>query len=132
MHILIVEDKVGIVQFLKQGSEEEGFEVTTTFDGIQGFAVVQSMSFDFVLLDWMLPKMSGLDLCKAIRIKDIVQETVEGLKAATNNYIKKPFSFEELIERIKVHFRKEKYEDIYKLGTILIDLAKHTVTVSKK
>jgi DNA-binding response OmpR family regulator len=144
MHILIVEDEVGIVQFLKQGLEEEGYEITTAFDGLQGFEVVQNTSFDLVLLDWMLPKMSGLDLCKAIRIKDIntpiifltakdtIQETIEGLKAGANDYIKKPFSFEELIERIKVHFRKEKDGDILKLGTILIDLAKHTVTVSQK
>ncbi|MFT5244995.1 MAG: DNA-binding response OmpR family regulator [Psychroserpens sp.] len=144
MHILIVEDEVGIVQFLKQGLEEEGYEITTAFDGLQGFEVVQNTSFDLVLLDWMLPKMSGLDLCKAIRIKDIntpiifltakdtIQETIEGLKAGANDYIKKPFSFEELIERIKVHFRKEKDGDILKLGSILIDLAKHRVTVSQK
>ncbi|MFT5254253.1 MAG: DNA-binding response OmpR family regulator [Flavobacteriales bacterium] len=144
MHILIVEDEVGIVQFLKQGLEEEGYEITTAFDGLQGFEVVQNTSFDLVLLDWMLPKMSGLDLCKAIRIKDIntpiifltakdtIQETIEGLKAGANDYIKKPFSFEELIERIKVHFRKEKDGDILKLGSILIDLAKHKVTVSQK
>jgi DNA-binding response OmpR family regulator len=144
MHILIVEDEVGIVQFLKQGLEEEGYEITTAFDGLQGFEVVQNTSFDLVLLDWMLPKMSGLDLCKAIRIKDIntpiifltakdtIQETIEGLKAGANDYIKKPFSFEELIERIKVHFRKEKDGDILKLGTILVDLAKHTVTVDQK
>jgi DNA-binding response OmpR family regulator len=144
MHILIVEDEVGIVQFLKQGLEEEGYEITTAFDGLQGFEVVQNTSFDLVLLDWMLPKMSGLDLCKAIRIKDIntpiifltakdtIQETIEGLKAGGNDYIKKPFSFEELIERIKVHFRKEKDGDILKLGTILVDLAKHAVTVDQK
>jgi DNA-binding response OmpR family regulator len=144
MHILIVEDEVGIVQFLKQGLEEEGYEITTAFDGLQGFEVIQNTSFDLVILDWMLPKMSGLDLCKAIRIKyintpiifltakDTIQETIEGLKAGANDYIKKPFSFEELIERIKVHFRKEKDGDILKLGTILIDLAKHTVTVNVK
>jgi DNA-binding response OmpR family regulator len=144
MHILIVEDEVGIVQFLKQGLEEEGYEITTAFDGLQGFEVVQNTSFDLVLLDWMLPKMSGLDLCKAIRIKDIntpiifltakdtIQETIEGLKAGANDYIKKPFSFEELIERIKVHFRKEKDGDILKLGTIIVDLAKHMVTVDQK
>jgi DNA-binding response OmpR family regulator len=50
--------------------EEEGYEVTTAFDGIQSFEVVQTATFDLVLLDWMIPKMSGLDFCKAIRIKD--------------------------------------------------------------
>ncbi len=91
----------------------------------------------------MLPKMSGLDLCKAIRIKDskvpilfltakdTVQETLEGLKAGANDYIKKPFSFEELVERIKIHFRNQILEDILTLGTIAINKTKHYVTVDK-
>jgi DNA-binding response OmpR family regulator len=143
MHILIVEDEVGIVQFLKQGLEEEGYKITTAFDGLQGFELVQDNSFDLILLDWMLPKMTGLDLCKAIRIKDTstpivfltakdtIQETIEGLKAGANDYIKKPFSFEELVERIKIHFRNQKEADILSLGTIIIDLAKHTVSVNE-
>lgn len=143
MHILIVEDEAGIVQFLKQGLEEEGYEVTAAFDGLQGFELVQNNSFDLILLDWMMPKMSGLDLCKAIRIKDsstpiifltakdTIQETIEGLKGGANDYIKKPFSFEELVERIKIHFRNQKEADILTLGTIVIDLAKHTVSVNE-
>ena len=87
----------------------------------------------------MLPKINGLDLCKAIRIKnaatpiifltakDTVQETVEGLKAGANDYIKKPFSFEELVERIKVHFRYQKGSEILTLGAIKIDLSKYIV-----
>lgn len=143
MHILIVEDEVGIVQFLKQGLEEEGYEITAAFDGLQGFELVQNNSFDLILLDWMMPKMSGLDLCKAIRIKDsdtpiifltakdTIQETIEGLKGGANDYIKKPFSFEELVERIKIHFRKQKEADILIIGAIVIDLAKHTVSVNE-
>ncbi|EIA07586.1 response regulator transcription factor [Flavobacterium frigoris] len=143
MHILIVEDEVGIVQFLRQGLEEEGYEVTTALDGLKGFELVQKNNFDLILLDWMLPKMSGLDLCKAIRIKDInipiifltakdtIQETIEGLKAGANDYIKKPFSFEELVERIKIHFRAQKEVEILSLGAIVIDLARHTVLVNK-
>lgn len=143
MHILIVEDEAGIVQFLTQGLEEEGYEITAAFDGLQGFELIQKNSFDLILLDWMLPKMSGLDLCKAIRIndnstpiifltaKDTIQETIEGLKAGANDYIKKPFSFEELVERIKIHFRTRKDAETLSLGTILIDLAKHTVSVNE-
>jgi DNA-binding response OmpR family regulator len=143
MHILIVEDEVGIVQFLKQGLEEEGYEITAAFDGLQGFELVQNNSFDLILLDWMMPKMSGLDLCMAIRIKDsdtpiifltakdTIQETIEGLKGGANDYIKKPFSFEELVERIKIHFRKQKEADILIIGAIVIDLAKHTVSVNE-
>ncbi|MRX39974.1 response regulator [Flavobacterium sp. LC2016-23] len=139
MHILIVEDELGIVQFLQQGLQEEGYKVTTASDGSKGFELTQSQQFDLILLDWMLPKINGLDLCKAIRIKDqatpiifltakdTVQETIEGLKAGANDYIKKPFSFEELIERIKIHFRKEKVNEILSLGTIKIDLSKYIV-----
>ena len=105
MHILIVEDELGIIQFLKQGLEEEGYLVTTAEDGLKGFELSQKKHFDLILLDWMLPKITGIDLCRAIRIKDkttpiifltakdTVQETIEGLKAGANDYIKKPFSF---------------------------------------
>ncbi|WP_347053434.1 response regulator transcription factor [Flavobacterium olei] len=139
MHILIVEDELGIVQFLKQGLEEEGYKITTASDGSKGFELIQEHKFDLILLDWMIPKINGLDLCKAIRIKDqitpiifltakdTVQETIEGLKAGANDYIKKPFSFEELVERIKVHFRNKKQTEILTLGNITMNLSKHVV-----
>jgi DNA-binding response OmpR family regulator len=139
MHILIVEDEVGIVQFLKQGLQEEGYQITTAADGSKGFELVQEQKFDLILLDWMLPKINGLDLCKAIRVKDqttpiifltakdTVQETIQGLKAGANDYIKKPFSFEELVERIKVHFRSKKQTETLTLGNITMDLSRHIV-----
>ncbi|PKH68325.1 DNA-binding response regulator [Flavobacterium sp. ALD4] len=143
MHILIVEDEVGIVQFLQQGLEEEGYQITSAFDGLQGFELIQKHHFDLILLDWMLPKMTGLDLCKAIRkidvdtpilfltARDTVRETIEGIKAGANDYIKKPFSFEELIERIKIHFRNQNELTILTLGAIQIDIAKHSVLSNK-
>jgi DNA-binding response OmpR family regulator len=143
MHILIVEDEIGIVQFLQQGLEEEEYVVTTATDGLQGFAQIQNNSFDLILLDWMLPKMTGLELCKAIRLKDsavpilfltakdTVQETIAGLKAGANDYIKKPFSFEELVERIKIHFRTAISAETLSLGHITIDLKQHLVLVKK-
>ena len=139
MHILIVEDELGIVQFLKQGLEEEGYQITTASDGLIGFELTQNQQFDLILLDWMLPKITGIDLCKAIRIKDkttpiifltardTIHETIEGLKAGANDYIKKPFSFEELVERIKIHFRSKNETELLMLGTIKIDLLKHVV-----
>lgn len=139
MHILIVEDELGIVQFLKQGLEEEGYQITTASDGLIGFELTQNQQFDLILLDWMLPKITGIDLCKAIRIKDkttpiifltardTIHETIEGLKAGANDYIKKPFSFEELVERIKIHFRIKNETELLMLGTIKIDLLKHVV-----
>ena len=143
MHLLIVEDEAGIVQFLQQGLEEEGYTITTAFDGLKGFELSQKENFDLILLDWMLPKMTGVELCKAIRLKnsktpilfltakDTVQETIEGLKAGANDYIKKPFNFDELVERIKIHFRNQKEDEILTLGTIEIDIAQHQVLVNK-
>jgi DNA-binding response OmpR family regulator len=89
----------------------------------------------------MLPKLSGLEVCKAIRTqnsdvpiifltaKDTIQETIEGLKAGANDYIKKPFSFEELLERIKIHFRTKDEVKILTLGTITLDKSKFQVFV---
>jgi DNA-binding response OmpR family regulator len=143
MHILIIEDEVGIVQFLQQGLEEEGYQITSAVDGLKGFELIQKENFDLILLDWMLPKMTGIELCKAIRLKntstpiifltakDTVQETIEGLKAGANDYIKKPFSFDELLERIKIHFRNQTEPEILTLGTIEINLAKHHVIVNE-
>ena len=139
MKILIVEDEAGIVQFLKQGLEEEGYEISTALDGLLGFELFKKESFDLILLDWMLPKMNGLELCKAIRIKDktipiifltakdTIQETIEGLKAGANDYIKKPFSFDELLERIKIHFRNQEDVEILTLGLIEVNVTSHIV-----
>ena len=139
MHILIVEDEKGIVDFLKQGLEEEGYTVLVAYDGEAGLALALEQKVNVILLDWMLPKMNGIDICKAIRkaniqtpilfltARDTVQETIEGLKAGANDYIKKPFSFDELIERIKIHFRNTASNDILVLGNISIDPSKHQV-----
>ncbi|HLO73381.1 MAG TPA: response regulator transcription factor [Flavobacterium sp.] len=140
MHILIVEDEKGIVDFLKQGLEEEGFTISTAADGKDGLEKALSLPVDLILLDWMMPKMNGLEVCKAVRIqksipiifltaKDTVQETIEGLKAGANDYIKKPFSFEELLERIKIHFRTKDEAKILSLGNITLDKNKFQVFV---
>ncbi|HSN48404.1 MAG TPA: response regulator transcription factor [Flavobacterium sp.] len=143
MKILIVEDEAGIVQFLQQGLEEEGYEITTASDGLIAVELTQKEKFDLILLDWMLPKMDGLQVCKSIRIKDkitpiifltakdTVQETIEGIKAGANDYIKKPFSFDELLERIKIHFRNQTEPEILQLGAIEIHIAKHLVVVDE-
>ncbi len=67
MHILIVEDEKGIVDFLKQGLEEENYTVSTAFDGAEGLKKALELPVDLVLLDWMLPKMPGIEVCKNIR-----------------------------------------------------------------
>lgn len=144
MKILIVEDEVGIANFLKQGLEEEGYEVLIAHDGKTGYDLALSQKLNLILLDWMLPQMTGIDVCQSIRktdlktpiifltAKDTVQETIEGLKAGANDYIKKPFSFDELLERIKIHFRNENTDTILTLGNIKINISKHQVTIESQ
>ena len=143
-HLLIIEDEEGILQFLKQGLEEENYQISSATNGLDGLTLFQNEKFDLVLLDWMLPEMTGLEVCKKIRetnsktpiifltAKDTVQETVEGLKTGANDYIKKPFSFDELVERIKVQLRDKTDQEILTLGPIEINLQKHAVTVNKR
>lgn len=141
MKILIVEDEIGIANFLQQGLEEEGYTVLVANDGKTGLELALSQKANIILLDWILPKMNGIEVCKLIRktdtttpiifltAKDTVQETIEGLKAGANDYIKKPFSFDELVERIKIHFRNQSEPEVLKLGPIEIQLTKHLVEV---
>ena len=142
MHILIVEDEKGIVDFLKQGLEEEGFVISYATNGKEGLELAISLPIDLVLLDWMLPKMTGIEVCKGIRLhknipiifltaKDTVQETIVGLKAGANDYIKTPFSFVELLERIKIHFRNTVSQKLLTLGNITLDKNKFQVFVNE-
>lgn len=142
MKILIVEDEQGIANFLQQGLEEEGYEVLVANDGKRGFEISQNHKVDLILLDWILPKMTGIEVCKSIRkndtkvpiifltAKDTVQETIEGLKSGANDYMKKPFSFDELVERIKIHFRDNKESDELNLGPIKIITSKYQVFIN--
>ena len=137
--ILIVEDEPGIYNFLRQGLEEEGYKTIIATDGRKGIELFHNNNIDLILLDWMLPKMNGIEVCKSIRekdtdipilfltAKDTVQETIEGLQCGANDYIKKPFSFEELLERIKIHFRNKK-DIILSLGSILLNEQTYQIT----
>ena len=142
--ILIVEDEIGISNFLTQGLEEEGFDVTVANNGLTGLELALNRKPNLILIDWMLPKLSGIDVCRKIREKnkevpiifltarDTIQETIDGLKAGANDYIKKPFSFDELLERIKVHFRNNNKNEIITLGKIKIDVSKYKVLCDEK
>lgn len=139
MRILIVEDEAGIVSFLKQGLEEEGYEVEYAQEGQTGLQMALSGHFDLLLIDWMLPKLNGLELCTAFReqdshtpvifltAKDTVHDTVMGLHSGANDYIKKPFHFEELLERIRVQLRPLAEKSVFSLGPIQLNVETHQV-----
>lgn len=140
MRILIVEDEPGIANFLKQGLEEESYAVDVADDGRKGLDLALNGEYDLLLLDWMVPGLSGIEICRAFRkefketpiifltAKDTVSETVFGLQAGANDYIKKPFHFEELLERIKVQLRPKSGEhERFTLGNIILDTGIHQV-----
>ncbi|MFC6858944.1 response regulator transcription factor, partial [Zunongwangia atlantica] len=138
MRILIVEDETGISGFLKQGLEEESFIVDISDNGKEGLEMALTSKYDLLLLDWMLPGLSGIEICRQFRkddketpvifltAKDTVDETIFGLQSGANDYIKKPFHFEELLERIKVQLRpKSGDHTIFTLGPIELNTVTH-------
>jgi len=140
MRILIVEDEPGISAFLKQGLEEESYAVDIAENGKEGLDLALSGEYDLLLLDWMLPGMSGIEICRQFRkefletpvifltAKDTLDETIFGLQNGANDYIKKPFHFEELLERIKVQLRpKSGHHAIFKLQDITLNTETHQV-----
>lgn len=145
MKILIVEDETGIANFLKQGLEEEAFTVDVAVNGTDGLAMALSGNYDLLLLDWMVPELSGVEVCRSFRkeyrntpvifltAKDTVDETIFGLKAGANDYIKKPFHFAELLERIRVQLRNldGEHEQLV-LGPIRLDISGHQVFKNEK
>lgn len=145
MKVLIVEDEVGIANFLKQGLEEESFAVDIAEDGKKGLQMAITEEYDLLLLDWMLPGISGVEICRKVRekdqltpiifltAKDTVEETIFGLQTGANDYIKKPFHFDELLERIRVQLRLKSGEHaVFKLGDIVLNAETHQVHKSKQ
>lgn len=140
MRILIVEDEEGIAAFLKQGLEEESFAVDIAVEGKMGLHLALSGEYDLLLLDWMLPGISGIEICRLFRkenqhtpiifltAKDTLDETIFGLQSGANDYIKKPFHFEELLERIKVQLRPKSGDHfLFTLGKITLNTDTHQV-----
>lgn len=122
MQILLIEDDIGNYSFLKQGLEEDSFNVDIAHDGEEGFQLALHKQYDLIILDWLLPSKSGFYICKELRdkgfdipiifltAKDSLEDTIKGLECGANDYIKKPFHFDELLARVKVQLRK-KYGD---------------------
>lgn len=118
MKILVVEDEVKVSEVLKRGLTEEGYDVITAFDGETGLALALDGGFDLLLLDINLPRMNGLDLCRRLREKDAItpvlmltalgmsDDIVTGLEAGADDYLPKPFRFNELYARIKALTRR--------------------------
>lgn len=147
MRILIVEDETSIANFIRDGLTEEGFAVDVADNGKKGLqlALDNLAEYDVILLDWMLPGLNGIEICRGIRreneiipiifltAKDTVDDAVFGLEAGANDYIRKPFSFEELLARIRVLLRSHQHINaVFEAGDISMDVEKHVVSKAGK
>ena len=138
--ILIIEDEEDLVKGLKLNLAGEGYELTWAYDGQEGLRKALEEKPDLIILDIMLPKMDGLEVCREIRQKNmnipIIMLTakggevdkVVGLEVGADDYITKPFSIRELLARVKAHLRREKREgkkipEVYSFGDVELDFS---------
>ncbi len=141
MRILIIEDEQKIINFIKKGLEAEYYTVDFVLDGEDGYFKALNERYDLILLDVMLPKMNGFELTKKIRergvktpilmltARDTVEDKVKGLNAGADDYLPKPFSFDELLARTRALLRRATTEksNIIKIFDLKIDTASHEV-----
>ena len=118
MKLLIVEDEARMADLLRKGLTEEGHTVTCAGDGAEGLALAKGYEFDAIVLDVMMPKLSGYDLAKRLRTekirtpilmltaRDAVPDIVRGLDTGADDYMTKPFSFDELVARLRAVKRR--------------------------
>jgi len=117
MKVLLVEDDLKLLTNIKEGLKKQGFRVDTATDGEEGLYLAQNNKYDVLIVDWMLPKLSGLEMIKELKKNGIktpvliltakgdIDDKVEGLKVA-DDYLTKPFDFAELIARLKALYRR--------------------------
>ena len=145
--ILIIDDEIHIVELLKFNLENSGYKVDYSYDGFDGYLKTKEFQPDLILLDWMLPNISGIDLLKKIRSDETLEQTpvimltaknmeedkLEGLQDGADDYITKPFSVKEVLARITSVLRRYKYTsnekvEILKTDGIQVNVNKHIVT----
>lgn len=141
MRLLIVEDEDKMRQLLAKGLREEGFAVDTAADGPQGEEMAAIQDYDLIVLDRMLPGKDGVAVCRDLRAQDVqapilmltaldaVADRVSGLNSGADDYLAKPFAFEELLARIQALLRR-KHGDrspLLQLGDLTLDPIRHEV-----
>ena len=144
-HILVVEDEPPLVEVLRYNLENEGYRVSVATDGTQALTQIQAEPPDLVILDWMLPQLSGIEVCRQIRTDPDSKDTpvimltargeeadrVKGLVSGADDYVVKPFSPTELLARVRAVLRRSTSsspDETLMHGDLVMDLAAHLVT----
>ncbi|NLK62945.1 MAG: response regulator transcription factor [Fusobacteria bacterium] len=141
MRILVVDDEQNIANYLKKGLQESGYVVDVAFDGEEAFYFASINDYDLILLDIMIPKLNGIEVCKKLRnannksyiilvtAKDKTEDKVIGLDAGADDYITKPFAFAELLARVRAVLRRgsEDKDSILKVKDLEVNLLNREV-----
>lgn len=141
MKLLVVEDEARMVDLLRKGLGEEGHTVTCASNGAEGLELARAYEFDVIVLDVMMPKLSGYDLAKRLRAekiktpilmltaRDAVPDIVRGLDTGADDYMTKPFSFEELVARLRAVKRRASVvqDPTLRVGDLVLDPASREV-----
>ena len=139
MRILLTEDEEGIISFMTKGLRSAGYAVDVARTGSEGFHMAKINSYDLIIMDYMLPEMNGIETIKHIRSKRVIapiimltviddeDNIVNALDAGADDYLSKPFSFDELLARIRALMRREKHirGDVLTFEGLELDTVKH-------
>lgn len=146
MTILIIEDERKLVDILKKALKSEKYAVDIAYDGEEGLAKAMKNNYNLILLDIMLPKMDGMEVCRELRVHQIqtpvimltarglVGDRVQGLDLGADDYLVKPFGITELSARIRAVLRREKNVEspVLKIGDLVLDRNRHEVVRAGK